>query len=156
MVMDLARHFSLPENQPDMNIAFMAFSAEEAGLWGSSYYTAHPFFPLQDIKFLINLDMVGSGSKGIKVVNGNVFENEFNNLVKINTNNEYILKVNARGEAANSDHYPFYLEGVPAFFIYTLGDECKEYHTIFDDATNVPLTEYEDVFRLLTDFTETF
>lgn len=156
MVMDLGRHFSKAENQPDVNIVFMAFSAEEAGLLGSSYYVDHPFFPLTDILFVINLDMVASGSKGIKVVNGTVFPDEFNSLVEINTTNEYLLKVSERGEAANSDHYPFYAKNVPAFFIYTLGEECKEYHSIFDDRSNVPLTEYEDLFRLLTDFIKTF
>jgi hypothetical protein len=152
LLLDLLRHFSKPENQPDLSIAFMAFSAEEVGLLGSDYYVNHPLFPLKNIKFLINLDMIGSGSLGIKVVNGTIFKKEFEKLVKINSKNEYILTVSERGEAPNSDHYPFYAAGVPCFFIYTLGDECKEYHNIFDVSDNVPLTEYEDVFRLLVDF----
>ncbi len=156
MLLDLARYYSLPENSPDFSVVFMAFSAEEVGLMGSDYYVNHPFFPLSNIQFLINLDMVGSGSQGIKVVNGTVFKKEFDKLSKINSRNEYILKVSERGEAANSDHYPFYASGVPSFFIYTLGDECKEYHNIYDVSGNVPLTEYEDVFRLLVDFVTSF
>ena len=152
MLLDLAAYFSEPENQPDISIAFMAFSAEEVGLMGSNYYVSNPLFPLNKIQFLINLDMVGSGSQGIKVVNGTVFKSEFEKLVKINSGNEYILKVSERGESPNSDHHPFYAAGVPCFFIYTLGDECKEYHNIFDVSENVPLTEYKDVFRLLVDF----
>lgn len=156
MVLDLARYYSKPENKPDYSIVFMAFSAEEAGLIGSFYYANNPLFPLDRIKFLINLDMVGSGSEGIKVVNGTIFENEFEKLVQLNEEQEYIASVNKRGEAANSDHYPFYAKGVPAFFIYTLGDECKEYHNIYDVSENVPLTEYEDLFRLLTGFVQTY
>jgi hypothetical protein len=152
MLLDLAKYYSKPEIQPDVSIAFMAFSAEEVGLMGSDYYVNHPLFPLNKIQFLINLDMVGSGSLGIKVVNGTVFKEEFDKLVKINSHNEYILKVNERGESANSDHYPFYAAGVPCFFIYSLGDECKEYHNIYDVSGNTPLTEYSDVFRLLVDF----
>jgi aminopeptidase YwaD len=152
MLLDLARYYLQPINQPDHSIVFMAFSAEEVGLLGSGFYVKHLLFPLENIKFLVNLDMVGSGSLGIKVVNGTVFKEAFEKLVKINARNEYILKVNERGEAANSDHYPFYAAGVPCFFIYTLGDECKEYHNIYDVSANVPLTEYEDVFRLLADF----
>jgi hypothetical protein len=152
MLLDLARYYSKPENQPDFSIAFIAFSAEEVGLLGSVHYVNHPLFPLDQISFLVNLDMVGSGSQGIKVVNGTIFKKEFDLLVKINSGNEYILKVSERGEVPNSDHYPFYAAGVPCFFIYTLGDECKEYHNIYDNSLNTPLTEYEDVFRLLVDF----
>ncbi|MCD4790393.1 MAG: M28 family peptidase, partial [Bacteroidales bacterium] len=156
MLLDLARHYSLPENQPDFSIAFIAFGAEEVGLLGSGYFTANPLFPLENIKFLINIDMVGSGSEGIKVVNGTVFKKQFNKLVRINSENEYLLKISERGEAANSDHYPFFQKGVPCFFIYTLGKECKEYHNIYDTPENVPFTEYEDLFRLFNNFVNTF
>ncbi len=156
MLLDLARYYSKPENQPNVSISFIAFSAEEVGLLGSDYYVNNPLFPLNKIQFLINLDMVGSGSQGIKVVNGTVFKEEFDRLVRVNSDNEYILKVSERGESSNSDHYPFYAAGVPSFFIYTLGDECKEYHNIYDVSDNVPLTEYADVFRLLVDFVASF
>ncbi len=156
MLLNLARYYSLSENKPDYSIAFMAFSAEEVGLLGSEFYAANPLFTLEKIKFLVNLDMVGSGSQGIKVVNGSVFKDKFNSLVKLNTEHEYIRKVEERGEAANSDHYPFYAREVPCFFIYTLGDECNEYHNIYDVSDNVPLTEYNDFFKLLLDFVNTF
>jgi aminopeptidase YwaD len=152
MLLDLAKFYSLPENRPEVSIAFLSFSGEEVGLVGSEYFVENPLFPIEKIKFLINLDMVGSGSEGIKVVNGTVFKKEFEKLVEINAENEYILTVSERGEAANSDHFPFYAKGVPCFFIYTLGKECKEYHNIYDTPENVPLTEYNDVFRLLVDF----
>jgi len=156
MLLNLAGYFSLPENQPDISIAFLAFSAEEAGLAGSDYFANHPLIPLDKIRFLVNLDMVGSGSEGIKVVNGTIFTKEFDSLVKLNKENEYLLKVSERSEAPNSDHYPFYTKGIPCFFIYTLGPECKEYHNIYDITQNVPLTEYEDVFRLLVNFESLF
>lgn len=152
MVLDLARHYSKPENRPAYSIAFMFFAAEEAGLLGSTAYTLDPVFPLEQISFLVNLDMVGSGSAGITVVNGEAFLKEYEMLVKINSNNEYIRTVKKRGVSANSDHHPFYAKGVRAVFIYSMGDESKEYHTIDDTPANAPLTEYEDIFRLLTDF----
>lgn len=156
MILDLAKHYSNPETQPEYSIVFMAFSAEEVGLMGSFHYVYNPLFPLKQIKFLVNLDMVGSGSDGIKVVNGTVFKEAFQTLVDINTENEYLKQVGKRGEAANSDHYPFYTNGVPSFFIYTLGDESKEYHNIYDTPENVPFTEYEDFFKLMTGFVNSF
>ena len=156
MLLDLVKFYSKPENQPEMSMVFMAFSAEEAGLLGSSYYVMHPLFPLDKIEFLVNLDMVGSGSEGIKVVNGTVFEKDFKKLQKINDKNNYLSKVSKRGEAANSDHYPFYYKGVPSFFIYTLGPECKEYHNVYDTPANVPFTKYNDLFKLITNFANDF
>ncbi len=96
--------------------------------------------------------MVGSGSDGIKVVNGSVLKKEFELLQNINEKEKYLKKVSKRGEAANSDHYPFYRKKVPAFFIYTLGDEYKEYHTPVEKAEKVPMTEYDDLFRLMLAF----
>jgi len=156
MIIDLAHHYSNPENRPDYSIAFMAFSAEEAGLLGSSHFASNPLIPLDKIKFLINLDMVGSGSEGIKVVNGTTFKSQFDKLVQLNDSQQLVASINERGEAANSDHFPFYAKGVPCFFIYTLGDECKEYHNIYDTSNNVPLTEYVDLFKLLTSFIYTY
>lgn len=152
MMMDLARHFSIPGNEPRYSMAFIALAAEETGLNGSGFYVEHPVFPLSQIAFLINIDMVGTGSEGITVVNGTIFKRQFEKLVKINADNEYILTVKPRGESCNSDHCPFYKQDVPAVFIYSMGKEHREYHNIYDSPDRIPLTEYEDIFRLLRDF----
>ncbi|MFH1120575.1 MAG: M28 family peptidase [Bacteroidota bacterium] len=152
LMLDLARHFSLPEHKLRYSIAFMAFSGEETGLNGSEFYIRNPVFPLSEISFLINLDMVGTGSEGITIVNGKTFVKQFERISKINSDNEYLLTVKQRGESCNSDHCPFYREGVPAVFIYSMGNEHREYHNIYDSADRVPFTEYEDIFRLLRDF----
>ncbi len=155
MVLALSKHYAKIKKKPKYSIAFMLFSGEEMGLLGSSYYVEHPLFSLDRIKFLVNLDVIGSGEKGIKVVNGTIYKAQFDTLVSINKKKAYLQSVNIRGPAANSDHYPFYEKGVPSFFIYTLGN-YSEYHNIFDKADAVPLTEFEDLFRLLLDFVQTF
>lgn len=152
MVLELARYFSDTSSIRKYSIAFILFTGEEAGLLGSEYYTEHPLFPLIQIKFMLNLDMVGTGSDGIKVVNGSVLKKEFELLKSINDEHQYLKAINERGEAANSDHYFFYKNGVKSFFIYTLGDEYKEYHTITDKAAGLPLTKYNELFRLVVDF----
>lgn len=150
MIIDLARHYS--ENPPAWSVAFMAFTGEEAGLLGSRKYVHSPLFPLERIRFLINLDMVGTGSDGITLVNGSVFGEEFSLIDSLNSAHNYLSQVKARGESANSDHYPFYAKGVRSFFIYTMGDEFREYHNIYDRPEKLPLTRYEELFRLLTVF----
>lgn len=154
MMLDMAEYYS--KNRPPFSIAFMAFAGEELGLKGSEHAVDFPVFPLKKIKFLINLDMVGTGSEGITMVNADQLPQYYERMVKINADNEYILKVAKRGESCNSDHCPFYQKGVPAVFIYSMGKEHTEYHTPKDQAKAVPLTEYEDIFRLIRDFINTF
>ena len=73
-----------------------------------------------------------------------------------NDEHKYIKRVKIRGETRNSDHYPFYMMGVPSFFIYTMGDEYSEYHNVTDLPETIPLTAYEGVFKLMRDFINGF
>ena len=151
MILDLVRYYR--DHPPKYSVAFMFFSAEEVGILGSKYYTENPLFPVNKIKFLLNLDLMGNGDEGITVVNGSVHKREFDLLSKINTDKDYVMKVKSRGKAANSDHYFFSEQGVPAFFIYTLGKH-KAYHDIEDTAENLPLVEYVDLVKLIVDFAQ--
>ena len=151
MLLNLVKYYS--EHPQKYSIAFIAFGAEEAGLVGSNYYVEHPLFPLKQIKFLVNLDLLGTGNEGITVVNGSVFKTEFDMLTKINEEKKYLSQIKIRGKAANSDHYHFSENGVKCFFIYTLGG-IKAYHDVYDRPETLPLTAFENVFHLLTDFTE--
>ena len=150
MMMDLARYYS--NNQPDVSVAFIAFGAEETGLDGSHYFSQNMPFAKDKVLFSLNLDMVGTGSAGINVVNGRILHEYFNTLIAINKEKDYLKKVGKRGEAANSDHYFLYRAGIPAFFIYSKGKEFREYHNLADKGEDVPLTEYENLFNLIRDY----
>lgn len=149
MLLDLAKYYL--KNPSHYTVQFIWFSGEEAGLLGSTYYVEHPIKPLNQIKFLINLDLMADAKTGITVVNGKVFEDQFAKLSSINAELGLLENVKARGEAANSDHYPFTQKSVPAFFIYTTGD-YKHYHDIDDKPENVPMTNYDKVFKLIIEF----
>ncbi|MBW8051124.1 MAG: M20/M25/M40 family metallo-hydrolase [Cytophagales bacterium] len=153
MLLELARYYAMPGNEPHCSIVFIAFGGEEAGLAGSKYYTQNPLFPLRRIKFLINLDLMGTGQEGMTVVNGTIFNKEFEKLMKINQQRNYLPQIKKRGEAANSDHFFFTEKGVPSFFFYTLGNP-KHYHDIYDIPETLPLTGFEGIFKLILDFVE--
>ena len=153
MIMSLAKYFSEQSTKPKYSMVFIAFSGEEAGLRGSKYFAEHPTIELDRIKFLINLDILGTGDDGIQVVNGKIFKNQFDQLVRINEKDSLLKQVKIRGESCNSDHCPLYQKGVPSFFIYTLGG-VSHYHDIYDKAETLPLTEFEDVQELLIRFIE--
>jgi len=151
LLLGLAKYYAV-HPQP-YTIAFIFFAGEEAGLRGSKYFTGNPLFPLNNIRFVLNLDLEGTGDEGITVVNATEFPKQFAILNAVNDSGKYLVKINARGKAANSDHYWFSEKGVPAFFIYTMGG-IKAYHDVHDVAATLPLNEYEDLFKLILGFNQ--
>jgi len=132
-------------------MVFIAFSGEEIGMLGSQAFVDNPLIDLKKIKFLTNFDMAGTGEEGIRVVNGTVYKDRFNQLVQLNNEYKLLAKVDIRGESCNSDHCRFYQRGVPSFFIYTQGG-IKAYHDIYDRAETLPLTAFENYFKLMLKF----
>ena len=149
MLLNLVKYYA--QHPPKYKTVFVFFAGEEAGLIGSKYFTEHPIFELSKIKFLINLDLLGTGDEGITVVNATEFKTQFERLKEINTEKNYLSLVKPRGKAQNSDHYWFTEKGVPSFFIYTMGG-IKAYHDVYDVPKTLPLTKYKAVFNLLINF----
>lgn len=148
-LLSLAKYYAA--NPQKYSIAFICFAGEEAGILGSKYFTEHPLIPLQRIRFMFNVDMVGTGETGATVVNATQYPKEFALLNRINDTGKLLVKINPRGKAANSDHYFFTEKGVPAFFLYTQGG-IAAYHDVFDKAETLPFTVYENLFKLFVGF----
>lgn len=151
VLLNLAKYYKA--HPPRYTTLFIFFAGEEAGLIGSKFFTESGLVNLKKIKFLVNLDLLGTGDDGIMVVNGALHEKQFAQLQKINTEQQLVKEIKKRGKAKNSDHYWFTEAGVPCFFIYTLGGTTS-YHDVFDVEEKLPLTDYRDVFRLITTFVE--
>jgi aminopeptidase YwaD len=156
MMLELARYYAA--NPAKYSMVFIAFAGEEAGLVGSKYFTEHPLVPLEQIRFLLNLDIMGDATDGIAVVNGKTHEAEYKTLAALNATGEngfVFPDVTMGGPAANSDHYHFSEKGVPAFFIFTKGGKGY-YHDIWDKAENVTLKNVPALGSLIKRFIATF
>ncbi|HKK38157.1 MAG TPA: M28 family metallopeptidase [Cryomorphaceae bacterium] len=151
-LLDLATYYA--DHQPEYDTYFIFFSGEEAGLIGSRYFVEYPTFDLNKVKFLINLDLMGSAEKGITIVNGRLHQERMAAMAAINTERDLVPKIKLRGKAANSDHYWFSEKGVPAIFIYTVGN-ITAYHDIYDLPNVVDWSNYQEVFTLLVEFVKT-
>ena len=149
MVLSLLKYYA--QHPPKYKCVFLFFAGEEAGLLGSKAFVESNSFDLKKIKFLINLDLLGTGQDGIMVVNGAIHEKEFEILNQINQQKQLLKQIKKRGKAANSDHYWFSEAGVPCFFIYTMGG-ISAYHDIYDIEKTLPLSAYQNVFTLITEF----
>lgn len=149
LLLSLAKYYALHPQR--YSVAFVAFAGEEAGLVGSGYFTEHPLVKLDKIRFLVNVDIVGTGDKGITVVNATLYPKEFGLLKSLNEVSGYFSAVNSRGPAANSDHHSFTKKWVPAFFIYTEGG-VSAYHDIYDVPATLPLTKFKELYELFIAF----
>ncbi len=148
MILALAAHFA---NHPlKQTLVFVGFSGEEQGLQGSRYFVENPPFPLEKIKFLINLDMVASGEAGLMAVGGSDYEPEFKLLTTINDSLN-LGPLGKRPNAPNSDHYFFLEQGVRGFFFYT-NKGTQPYHHPDDVATTLDWGEFGDTFELVKTF----
>lgn len=148
-LLSLAKYYAAHPQKYTM--AFICFAGEEAGILGSKYFTENPLVDLKKIRFLINVDMVGTGETGATVVNATQYPKEFALLNQVNDSGHFLVKINPRGKAANSDHYFFTEKGVPAFFLYTQGG-ITAYHDVFDQPKTLPFTVYEGLFKLFAGF----
>ncbi|MDT8411685.1 MAG: M20/M25/M40 family metallo-hydrolase [Vicingaceae bacterium] len=148
MLLNFAKQFS--ENLPKKTMVFMAFGAEESGIIGSRYFVENPTFELKRLNFLINLDVIGTGTDGVMVVNGADLPQAFA-LLELCNEKKYVPEIKKRKNAPNSDHFWFAQKGIPAFFIYGLGGGTA-YHDIDDTPDKLKLEKYNDVFLLIRDF----
>jgi len=146
MILNLAKHYS--QYKPKYTMVFIALSGEELGILGARAFTDHPLIDLTKIKFLVNFDLAGTGEEGIKIVNGSVYKEKFDQITRMNEQQQLLPRIDIRGAACNSDHCYFYQKGVPCFYIYTQGG-TPAYHDIYDRYETLPLTEFVDYSKLM-------
>ena len=155
MLVTLAAHYA--QNRPKYDMLFIAFSGEDANLRGSEYYAEHPVFPLEMIKYLINVDMIGDDNPVQYCETSDQGQRGYELFEKINSEKHYFKSLNHGKLAANSDHYPFAKRGVPCIFLENAeGSAYPFYHTTQDNWKNAVFDSYEPVFKLITDFIEQY
>ncbi len=117
------------------NYLFIAFSGEEIGLVGSSYFVSNPTIDLSTVNYMLNMDMVGMLNAESKtlIINGigtgdgwnaaiSSLENEVKGIQKVET---------TEGGIGPSDHTSFYLNKIPSIHFFTGAHE--HYHKPSDD-----------------------
>lgn len=148
-LLEIARILSEAKKEgkgPKRSIIFLLTTAEEMGLYGSSFYTENPLFPIEKTKACINLDMIGRIDKSHSEKDANyvyVIASEKGNdplvkkTVEIN-NNSLKLELNTSDPDnlfSRSDHYNFFRKNVPSIF-FTSGVH-DDYHQPTDDPEKI-------------------
>lgn len=127
-----------------VSIAFVAFTGEELGLYGSQQYVTRPPLPLPSAKAMINLDMVGRLRNNRLMVAGADTAREFREIL---SQAEFDLSLEVSPGVGRSDHVSFYNRNVPTLHLYTGGHE--DYHRPTDTWEKLNVEGMEKVGRFV-------
>lgn len=132
-------------------IVFIAFTAEESGLIGSSYYVGHPAFPNDSTIAMINFDMVGRLRAGRLLALGAGTAPEFPRLLD-SLNGKYGFDLQASGDGwGRSDQSSFYGAKIPVIHFFT--DLHEDYHRVSDDPQTIDVDGLAKVAAYAVDLT---
>jgi hypothetical protein len=167
-VVELAHAFAANPQKPKRSILFVVFAAEERGLLGAFYMTAHPLRPLSGTKAMINFDMIGRNetesdqTKGLIEIPadtsnrlnliGGTYSPEYRRIVEQeNLNVGLVLDDRFDHESAlnvffRSDQFPFVLHDIPAFWWFT--GFHPDYHHTTDTFDRINYVKMAKILRL--------
>lgn len=113
------------------NYLFIAFSGEELGLYGSSYFTKSDLFGKYQINYMLNMDMVGrlDSTEKTVIINGVGTSPVFKMLDSIHVG-DMKIKTTESG-IGPSDHTSFYLKDLPVLHFFS--GTHNDYHKPSDD-----------------------
>jgi hypothetical protein len=151
LLLHLAEAFS--RHRLRYSVLVLATSGEEAGLLGSTFFASNPIlFPLERIKEVWNLDLVGFGDRGIVVVGGALADRtptEMGSRIRAaNARLTAFASVQLRPNRPNSDQWPFHARGIPAVFLFTEGGP-GHYHDTHDVPDSLTLSHFVSLGRLI-------
>jgi Zn-dependent M28 family amino/carboxypeptidase len=151
--------------RPRRTMVFMAVSGEEKGLWGSEYYSDHPFFALDKTSADLNTDMVGridterktgDTMNYVYVIGHDKLSSDLP-VINEGANNKYTnLVLDYKFDDPNdqnriyfrSDHYNFARKGVPILFFYD-GMLKADYHKPTDTVDKITWDLYEKRVKMI-------
>lgn len=161
VMLEIAQAFKAARDNghgPKRSIAFLHFTAEEIGLYGSKYYTDYPIFPLENTIACLNMDMIGrvdakhqreNNENYLYLIGSNRLSTELHylseavNAYSVNLDLDYKYNdINDRNKYYyRSDHFNFARYNVPVIFYFS--GEHEDYHKPTDTAEklNYPVLE---------------
>lgn len=133
-MLELAEALAAKRKSLRRSVLFVAFSAEEMGTLGSRYFVDHPPAPLSQIKYMLNLDMIGrmnEAEKAFSVGGTGTAQGMEEMLNRLAQGRAFTVKMSPEG-AGPSDHASFYAKDIPVLFF--MADLHEDYHTPDDDS----------------------
>lgn len=134
-ILELAR--LLAAKPPRRSVAIVAFSAEELGILGSSYFVANPSAPLviDSVQAMLNFDMIGRLRNDRLLVFGTGTSAEWPSIISAANGTTHFTLALVPDGFGPSDHSAFYARDVPVLHFFS--DTHEDYHKASDDADRI-------------------
>ena len=169
-MLEIAEYFAGQRVKPKRSLLFVWHVGEEAGLFGSEWFTDHPTVPRESIVAQINMDMVGRGGPGdisgvtregtryagnpdhIQLIGGRRLSTQLGDMAEAVSRSQprplmVDYSMDANGHPLNiycrSDHYEYARYGIPIVFVTTGGH--ADYHMLTDEPQYI---DYDRLTRI--------
>ncbi len=145
-LLEVARRIGARSEKLPRRVVFIAFTAEELGLFGSARYVKEPLFPLEQTVAMLNMDMVGRLAGEKLTVYGTGTSPVWEPLLKKygpGLGFQFAMKPEGFGP---SDHSSFYAKKIPVLHFFT--GTHNDYHRPSDDWEKINLGGIERVAEL--------
>jgi hypothetical protein len=174
--LEIAQYFAAQKVKPKRSLLFVWHVGEEAGLYGSQWYTDHPTVPRDSIVAQLNMDMIGRGAVAdntgitkegsryhgnpnyVQLVGSRRLSTELGDLAESVNRAEkrpmsFDYAMDANGHPSNiycrSDHYEYARYGIPIIFFTTGGH--ADYHQVTDEPQYIDYDRMARVAQYVAD-----
>lgn len=144
-LLEIAKILGDPKFRSKRTLVLIAFAGEEYGLIGSSYYAAHPSFPLTKTVAMLNMDMIGRNDTRDLYVCGTKYSKNLSALLDQSNRSFRLQKTEAF--LSRSDQYSFYRKGIPVLF-FSSGMH-RDYHEVSDESGKINFEKIQKVAQLV-------
>jgi bacterial leucyl aminopeptidase len=151
--LELARVFMKKKFSPANSIEFIAFGAEELGLYGSKAYASQTVARSKKIKMMLNNDMIAyepSANPSEWTVDIKDYDNSHELREEAERMCLKFTSLNHKNDNTynqQSDSYPFSLEGYKALFFFS--DKMDpEYHSLNDRSVNCNFSYCSEIVKI--------
>ena len=150
-LIEIARRLAESDRRPARSVLFLAFTAEEKGLWGSSHYVRNPLLPIAQTVAMLNLDMIGRLEGRTLVVEGVGTAEEWTDVLRAaNQAMTRPLSIATSPDGFGpSDHSSFYGEGLPVLHFFS--NTHVDYHRPSDDWDKVDIDGLGQIVDLVSE-----
>ena len=148
-MLELASKLSSERKKIKRSLIFIAFNAEEQGIFGSKYFVKNSPVNTSNIITMINLDMIGRLNNLSLNISGTGTSPLFNNILDKISKKHY-LNINKNPEGFGpSDHSSFYSNNIPVLFFFTGGH--SDYHKPSDDWNKINSSGQKKIVDMIYD-----
>lgn len=175
-MLEIAEHYVAQSTKPKRSLLFVWHVGEEAGLYGSEWFTDHPTVPRDAIVAQINMDMIGRGGPldvtgatkdgtrywggpdQIQLIGARRLSTQLGDLAEAVSKSQprplvvdYAMDANGHPQNiyCRSDHYEYARYGIPIVFVTTGGH--ADYHQVTDEPQYIDYDRLTRVSQYIAD-----